>query len=258
MKRFLKWAGIGLLVLLLSGGLLFVNVWYFKPVSIDAFYARVFLKFSLQQPEMLTSMRLLDPLGIRGHNARFSDSSPAAELEQLAYWQQEYETFRRYDRADYSGQALLSFDVFDFFMGNSLADAGRWRLHGFPVNQMFGIQSGLPNFMTQQHVIEDELGAEHYIARLEQFDGKFGQVLEGLREREAAGVLPPNFAVVKVIEQIEGFLEPAPDQHLLVLNFDEKAAKIDPAELGTERRAELRQRVSPPSNPRSTRPTATC
>lgn len=243
MKRFLKWASIGLAVLLLAGGLLFVNFWQFKPLSIDWFYARAFLKFSLQQPELLSSMRLLEPLGIRGHNARLSDASPAAELEQLAYWQQEYETFRRYDRADYSGEALLSYDVFDFFMRTSLADAGRWRLHSFPVNQMFGIQSGLPNFMTEQHSIEDELGAEHYIARLEQFDDKFAQVLAGLREREAAGVLPPNFAVVKVIEQIEGFIEPQPEQHLLVQSFDERIAKIDPGQLPPQRREALRAQV---------------
>ncbi|PKL96866.1 MAG: DUF885 domain-containing protein [Gammaproteobacteria bacterium HGW-Gammaproteobacteria-8] len=239
MKRFFKWAGVVLGVLVLAGGLLFANFWYFKPLSVDWFYGRVFLKFSLQQPELLTSMRMLDRFGIRGHNARFSDSSPAAELEQLAYWQKEYETFQRYDREDYSGQSLLSYDVFDYFMSSTMDDAGRWRLYSFPVNQMFGAQSNLPNFMTQQHVVEDELGAEHYIARLQLFDRKFGQVLEGLHEREAAGILPPNFAVVKVIDQIEGFLEPAPAEHLLIAHLREQLAAIDSAELAPDRRDEL-------------------
>ena len=75
MKRILKWGGITLAALGLTGSLLFVNFWYFKPLSIDWFYSRVFLKFSLQQPELLTSLRLLDQFGIRGHNARFSDSA---------------------------------------------------------------------------------------------------------------------------------------------------------------------------------------
>jgi len=239
MRRFFKWAGISLAVLGLAGSLLFVNFWYFKPLSIDWFYSRVFLKFSLQQPELLTSLRLLDQFGIRGHNARFSDSSPEAEIEQLEFWKNEYQTFGRYDRADYDGEALLSFDVFDYFMTNTLAQAERWRLYGFPVNQMFGVQSSLPNFMTQQHVIEDALGAEHYIARLEQFDDKFDQVLASLREREAAGIVPPNFAVVKVITQIEGFLENAPGEHLLVTHFDDKLAGVGAVELDDGRRAEL-------------------
>lgn len=239
MKRFFKWAGIALGVLVLAGGLLFANFWYFKPLSVDWFYSRVFLKFSLQQPELLTSMRMLEPLGIRGHNARLSDASPAAALEQLEYWQREYDTFRRYDRADYSGQSLLSYDVFDYFMSNTMEDAGRWRLYSFPVNQMFGAQSNLPNFMTQQHVVEDALGAEHYIARLNLFKTYFDQVLEGLRERETAAILPPNFAVTKVIDQIEGFLEPAPDQHLLVKHLRDRLDAIDSAEIKQKRRDQL-------------------
>lgn len=243
MKKILKWIGISLVALALTGGLLFTNFWYFKPLSIDWFYSRVFLKFSLQQPELLTSLRLLDQFGIRGHNARFSDSSPEAELEQLEYWREEYETFQRYERGNYSGQALLSYDVFDYFMANTMEEAGRWRLHNFPVNQMFGVQSSLPNFMTQQHVIEDELGAEHYIDRLARFDEKFDQVLAGLRLREDNDILPPAFAVNKVIDQIEGFLAPVPADHLLVASFDERMAEIEESDIGPERRSELRADV---------------
>jgi uncharacterized protein (DUF885 family) len=158
----------------------------------------------------------------------------------LTYWRDEYETFQRYDRSDYEGQDLLSYDVFDFFMSNQMADADRWRFHNFPVNQLFGVQSTLPDFMVQQHVVEDELGAEHYIARLNQFDEKFDGVLEGLRIREERGILPPSFAVTKVIEQVEGFLDSAPEEHLLVEKFDEKLDAIDEAELGQGRRDELR------------------
>lgn len=240
MKKFLKWGAASLAVLMLAGGLLFANFWYFKPLSIDWFYSRAFLKFSLQQPEMLTSLRILDQFGIRGHNAELGDSSPEAGEEMLAYWRDEYETFKRYDRSDYEGQDLLSYDVFDFFMSNQMADADRWRFHNFPVNQLFGAQSNLPDFMVQQHVVEDELGAEHYIARLNQFDEKFDGVIEGLRIREERGILPPSFAVTKVIDQVEGFLDSASDEHLLVVKLDEKMAAIDESQLADERRTELR------------------
>ncbi len=243
MKKLLKWGGASLAVLVLAGGLLFANFWYFKPLSIDWFYTRAFLKFSLQQPEMLTSLRILDQFGIRGHNAELGDASPEAGEEMLAYWRDEYETFKRYDRADYEGQDLLSYDVFDFFMSNQMADADRWRFHNFPVNQLFGVQSTLPDFMVQQHVVEDELGAEHYIARLNQFDEKFDGVLEGLQIREERGILPPAFAVTKVIDQIKGFLDSAPEEHLLVVKFDEKMDEIDASELAPARRDELHAQV---------------
>lgn len=240
-KKFLKWGGISLAALIVAGSLLFVNFWYFKPLSIDWFYSRAFLKFSLQQPEMLTSLRILDQFGIRGHNAELSDASPQAGEDMLAYWREEHEVFKRYDRSDYEGQDLLSYDVFDFFMSNQLAEADRWRFHNFPVNQMFGVQSNLPDFMVQQHVVEDELGAEHYIARLNQFDQKFDGVLEGLRVREERGILPPSFAVTKVIDQIEGFLDSPAEEHLLVVEFDEKLDAVDEAELDQARREELHE-----------------
>ena len=243
MKRFLKWSGMALGILVLAGGLLFTNYWYFKPLSIDWFYSRVFVKFALSNPEMLTSMRMLEPMGIRGHNARLSDSSPEAAEEQLAFWQKQYEVFQRYDRESYDGQDRLSYDVFDFFMGNTLADADRWQLHNFPVNQMFGVQSSIPNFMVQQHVVDDELGAEHYIARLNAMDTKFDQILEGLVLRREAGIHPPAFTVEKVIDQIEGFIEPPAEEHLLVTSFDRRLGRIPAEEMDEERRTELREAV---------------
>ena len=243
MKRFLKWSGMALGVLVLISGLLFTNFWFFKPLSIDWFYTRVFAQFALQNPEMLTSMRLLEPIGIRGHNAKLSDSSPQAAQEQLDWWKEQYAVFQSYDRDNYDGQDGLSYDIFDFFMGNTLADADRWQLHNFPVNQMFGVQSSIPNFMAQQHVIEDELGAEHYIERLNALDTKFSQIMEGLVQRRDAGIHPPAFAVSKVIEQIDGFIEPAPEDHLLTVSFDERLENIALSDLDESRRAELRAEV---------------
>jgi|GEM_PF-4575574 len=46
----------------------------------------------------------------------------------------------------------------------------RWRHHNCPMNQLFGIQNGLPNFMATIHRVEDRKGAEHYISRLSQFE----------------------------------------------------------------------------------------
>jgi len=235
----MKWGAVSLAVLMLAGGLLFVNFWYFKPLSIDWFYARAFVKFSLQQPELLTSMRMLERFGIRGHNARFADASPQAADDTLDYWRQEYEVFQRYNRERYSGQALLSYDVFDFFMSNTLADADRWRYHNFPVNQMFGAQSNLPNFMTQQHLIDDERGAEHYIARLNLFDRQFSDIIEGLRIREEHDILPPSFAVTKVIAQVEGFLDSAPDEHMLVAQFNDSLKALEDNGISARRRDEL-------------------
>ncbi|MEM6818940.1 MAG: DUF885 domain-containing protein [Pseudomonadota bacterium] len=243
MKRLFKWLGISVLVVLLGAGALFVNVWYFKPVNIDLFYTRVFVRFGLRDPELLTSIGLFEQFGIRGHNARLADASPEADLELIEWWRGQYEVFKRYDRDDYDGQDLLSYDIFDYFAKSTLEGADRWRLYSLPVNQLFGVQSGVPDLLIQQHIIEDEKGAEHYIARLNAFETKFAQVTASLAERRDAGVHPPSFAVTKVIGQLDKFLAPAPSEHPLVTSFDERMAKIDASEISEARRGELRASV---------------
>ncbi|HEX2670250.1 MAG TPA: hypothetical protein VHM25_05230, partial [Polyangiaceae bacterium] len=51
------------------------HTWYAKPLSIDAFYARTFLRFALDNPELLTQIRLLEPFGLHAHNAKLADGS---------------------------------------------------------------------------------------------------------------------------------------------------------------------------------------
>jgi len=53
MKRALKWFSLVSAGLVLLAGALLAHTWYMKPVSIEWFYARVFLRFALDDPELL-------------------------------------------------------------------------------------------------------------------------------------------------------------------------------------------------------------
>ena len=61
MRRVLKWSGRLLLVLLLLIVLLVVHTLFFKPMKIDWFFERVFAEFAIENPEMLSGMRMLPP-----------------------------------------------------------------------------------------------------------------------------------------------------------------------------------------------------
>jgi len=239
-KKLLKWFAILLLVLLLVGSALAAHTWYAKPLAINWFYGRVFLQFALDSPEMLTQMRLFDQFGIKGHNAKLGDASLAHEDEQLAKLERDYATFKSYDRSRYSGQDLISYDIFDAFLGDEIKDGKRFRFHNFPVNQMFGAQSGLPNFMADSHFVESERDARDYIARIGQFGTRFDQVIEGLEKRESLGILPPRFTVEKVLLQMRDFIAMPAGEHMLVTSFDEKLAKIPADSLDQPTRDALR------------------
>ena len=80
MKRVFKWAGLSLLTLLLVVAAVAVHTWYAKPLSINWFYTRVFAQFALDNPELLTRMRLVEPMGIRGHNAKRNEAATSLGL----------------------------------------------------------------------------------------------------------------------------------------------------------------------------------
>ncbi len=140
MKKFFKWLGISVLsVLVLAAGLVINTIW-FKPIFINAYFERAFLEFALESPEALSSIRLLEQFGIDGHNAELDDISPAATEKQNNRLLDNQVMLKRYDRARLEGQKAVSYDIFEWFI-NHQVDGIKYTWHGYPVNQLFGVQS---------------------------------------------------------------------------------------------------------------------
>lgn len=225
MKRTFKWMGVSALSLLLLAAALAVHTWTAKPLSINWFYTRVFAQFALYNPELLTQFRLLEQIGIRGHNAKLGDASPAETERTLARLKSDYATLISYDASGFSGQDRLSYDILENFLGTQLRGEP-WRYHNFPVNQMFGIQSELPNLMTQTQQVNDAADAEHYLARLAQFPRVMDQVIDSVTLRESKGIIPPKFVIEKVSEQISGFVASGAADNALTVALKTKLAKL--------------------------------
>jgi uncharacterized protein (DUF885 family) len=238
MRAILKWLFRLLLLALVLAGAFFVHVWYFKPYKIDWFYTRTFARYVLDDPELLSSIRILESVGLNFHNNDLSDASVARDNRQFEQLKQDYATLRSYDTTGFTGQARLSYDILDYFLGTQVKGEP-WRWHNFPLNQMFGVQSTLPNFMAQIHVIKNERDARNYIERLEKFPIKFAQVLEGLRLREEKNIIPPQFVVEKVLAQMNDFVGKGVKENLLYTTFIERLGKIPAEELDQATRDEL-------------------
>ena len=242
MRTVLKWLLRLVVLALVLGGAFLVHVWYFKPYSIDLFYGRVFAQFALESPEALSSMRILPPWA-DFYSDELDDASPRHADEMAALMRGSLDTLHRYDRAAMDRDGQLSYDVLDYFLTIQV-EGERFRRHDFPVNQMFGEQASLPDFMAQTHQVNNRHDGEVYVARLDLFPRKFGQVLEGLKLREAEGVVPPKFTVDKVLEQMAGFIEPPAKQNLLYTSFSDKLDKLPVDALGAAERGELLDRVA--------------
>jgi len=242
MRTLLKWLLRLLVLVVVVAGVFFVHVWYFKPYKIDWFYGRVFGQFALQSPELLSNMRILPPWA-DFYSDKLDDASPAHEAAMAEMIEQDVETLHRYDRNALDRDGQLSYDVLDYFLSIQV-EGDRFRDHDFPVNQMAGIQSSLPSFMSETHQVNNRHDADAYIARLDKFPQKFDQVIEGLRLRESKGVLPPKFTVDGVLKQMDGFVGVPAEQNMLYTSFKEKLDKIAPEQIAQADRDALLARVA--------------
>lgn len=232
LRRVLRWLGIvGVVVLLAVGGLA-ANIIWFKPFSIDIFFERVFIEYVLQDPEMLTDLRLLEPFGITSHNAKLTDASPAFSEKLWEKGKRDLDTLRRYDRGGLSHDRQLSYDILEWYLDDEVRGKP-FLFYGYPVNQMYGVQNDLPTFMATKHQVHTAYDASQYIARLTKFGEKFDQVIEKLERSESIGVVPPKFVLAKVLEEMQGFRGKAPTENILYTSLIEKlnaAAAISQAE----------------------------
>jgi len=223
-NKVLKYLTIGLLSVLVVGFALFANVWWFKPLSINVFYERVFVKTLIAQPELVT--RLGIPVLSDWYKGDLTDVSEKQQAALREHVRRELATLRSYDRARQSPEQLLSTDVLEWFLDNQVR-GHEFAWHDYPVNQLFGVQNELPSFMDSAHNVNDQSDAAAYVERLSKFDVKFDQVLEGLRVREEKGVVPPRFVIDRVLEEMNQFVDQPVEENILWFSFRDKLAKTD-------------------------------
>jgi uncharacterized protein (DUF885 family) len=227
MKKLLKWLlGLVALAAVLVAAFI-IHVWYFKPYKIDWFYTRAFAQFALDSPEMLSGLRIL-PSWADFYSSKLDDASPEHEQRVADRIRDDHDVLLRYDRSAMDKRGQLSYDILEYFLRIQI-EGDKFRDYDFPVNQMFGVQSTLPNFMVQQHQVDDAGDATAYIARLQKFPQKFDQVIAGLKLRESKNLIPPQFLVEEVLQQMSAFVASPPKENPMYVSFKEKLDKI-PAE----------------------------
>jgi uncharacterized protein (DUF885 family) len=221
MKKILLYT---LVVLLLAGaGFLVPTIWG-KPWSIEHFYMRTFAGFAIDHPMLLSSLRILEPMGIDFHNDDLDDMSMEFAESEARWLDKQLEILARYDRDELEDK--LSYDILEWYMKDS-QEGNRFLYYNYPVNQLSGIQSGLPDFMINTHYLGKPEDARDYVTRVGRFGTAFDQVLEGLRHREELGIVPPLFVVRHVLEEMRNFISPLPAEQLLYTHLAEKTKELE-------------------------------
>ena len=224
MKTILKRIGLGTLAIVLLLGALAAHEWFAKkPFFFRAFLDRSMVKMAFESPETLTSLGFLESVGITGHNALLDDDSPAAMDKTFTQVRALRDTLLSYQDTDLDDNQRISKDIALYLADFALASEP-YRYHNYPVNQLFGVQNGYPSFMQAQHQVHSVEDAKNYLSRLIAVKTKFGQTLEGLKLREAKGIIPPKFVIERVLTEMNDFINAPVEDNILYSSFKTKLA----------------------------------
>ncbi|NEV94650.1 DUF885 domain-containing protein [Psychroflexus sp. YR1-1] len=198
------WTGRTLLALLTLGGLWLTNLIWFHPFSIDHFYEKVFVELVLDSPETTTQLGI--PVIYDWSKDELDDISDTKQWENFNKAKEDYETLVSYNYENQSPEDQLNTAILGYYMMINTVEAEPFFYHNYPVNQIYGIQSGLPSMMESYHKLDDVSDIEAYISRLSKFDIKFSQLIEGLKIRESKGIITPKFINNILIIEMKGFV----------------------------------------------------
>lgn len=164
---------------------------------------------SVHQAELDRSPIMRTSLGVKRDEGLWDDFSDAARAREVTIREAELDRLRSFDRFRLGEQASISYQLFEQKLTQDIEDF-RWRLHDYPVNQMFGVHTMLPSTLISQHSIEQEIDARNYIRRLDGFPVAFDQLIADLELRADAGIVPPRFVFPRVLGSCRNLIAGSP------------------------------------------------
>jgi uncharacterized protein (DUF885 family) len=116
----------------------------------------------------------------------------------------------------------------------------------YAISQLTGSYQSAPDFLDSQHRIETKDDADAYLARLSEFATVLDQEREVAERDVAAGITPPDFVLVKALEQMTKLRGVAAEKSPMVDSVVRRAKEKNiPGDYGTTATRLLSQRVYP-------------
>jgi uncharacterized protein (DUF885 family) len=162
-------------------------------LPLDEFFEESYKQLLLRNPEVLTQLGIAEAYGLR--NDRLNDLSDAYLRETQALEVAILDLLRTYDRAALPPEQQISYDVYVWYLDDRVRGHA-FMYHNYPVHHFLGsYDDELIRTLTEIHPLATRQDVEDYVSRLAQVDDQVGQLMEGLKLREEAGVIPPKFIV---------------------------------------------------------------
>jgi uncharacterized protein (DUF885 family) len=170
-------------------------------LPIDQFFEESFKKLMLRDPEGVTIEGLSKMFGMR--DDQLTDISDGYIRETQALQKMIALMLRSYDRAALNQQQQISYDVYAWYL-DDLIRQHEFMYNDYPVSQVVvsGVQYVTLLLFTDFQPVTNLQEAQDYVTRLGQVNTKFEQLIDGLKRREQAGIIPPRVVIQRSLGDI--------------------------------------------------------
>jgi uncharacterized protein (DUF885 family) len=170
----------------------------------DQFIDESSLQHLLRYPEAVTELGLADTLGLRNDKLNDLSDGYVRETQQLEV--AILELLRGYDLSALTPEQQITYDVYEWYL-DDLVRGHEFMYYDYPVHHFIrSYHLNIDALFTEIHPLEDRADVEDYLARLSQVDEQVAQLIESLRLREDAEVVPPDFIIELAIADIKSYL----------------------------------------------------
>jgi uncharacterized protein (DUF885 family) len=185
----------------------------------------LFVQFKLHDPQGLNALSLFEAIGIRDHNAYLNDVSPEALLRTIDDKKSALEQLEQAWSPDLTAEEKLSYRVVRSMLDDA-AGSESFIFHTYYMNQMFSILTNIDMTLTEFHAVRDLTDAMLYCARLMQIPSQLEQTIALMEHQKSLGIMPPKFALEKLVTQIERSLPTNATQHLFYTTLVTRLAAL--------------------------------
>jgi len=209
---------------------LIYGLFWGTPPNINLAVERMGLRLLGMDAEIFSSLGLLDNTLLDFHSGNLTDASPAQMARSQHLDREGLRLIRRFNPEKLTGQQWITYHLMRWYYEQNLR-GHRFDYHWvadpvymgpYPVNQVFGVQVELINFLSTIHTIKGRRSLRRYLQRLEEVQWKLEGLIQSLQTRAEGGVIPPGFVLEKSLEQIRSLLEMPIEQNPLYTSLLER------------------------------------
>ena len=203
-----------------------------------------------ESPERATNLGL-DKGARAGLSSKLGEAGPDAIRKDRDKAISRWATLRAFDQTGLSEAGALNYAIAAFGRETSAETsrfaygAGPGRPSPYVVTQLSGAYFETPDFMDNQHRIEDAAGADVFLSRLSAFAGVLDGETDKVREDAGLGVIPPDFIIDRMLPQVRTLRDTKAADLAMIKSLVRKTAALNLSGYDVRAAAIVDQQIKP-------------